>query len=62
MSRASVIIKVIKDGDTKTTVGVSARKFLLPAPRIAGGILYEITQKIETLPVGSKQVLLKRSN
>jgi len=54
MSGASVIIKVIKDTDAKTTVGVSARKFLLPAPRIAGGILYEITQKIETLPVGSK--------
>jgi len=47
MNGASVVIKVSQEEKAKTKVRVTARKILLPAPRIAGGVLYEIFDETE---------------
>ncbi|MDD5130348.1 MAG: hypothetical protein PHS66_04805 [Candidatus Omnitrophica bacterium] len=43
---AQVNVKIIKKTVNRTQVVVSARKYLLPKPEIAGGILYEISAKL----------------
>ena len=43
---ASVVIKVTESGDSQTTVRVSARAIVFPRPRIAGAVLYEISQHL----------------
>lgn len=44
---ASVRIKLVKTEKNKTHITVSARKFFFPKPRIAGGVLYEISQNVK---------------
>jgi len=44
---AQVYVKVTEKSDNKTAVVISARKFLLPKPEIAGGILYELSARLK---------------
>ena len=44
ISSAQVTLKINKKTGNKTQVVVSARKYLLPKPEIAGGVLYEISE------------------
>ncbi|MDD5477577.1 MAG: AsmA family protein [Candidatus Omnitrophica bacterium] len=44
---AQVALKIRKKPDNKTEVVISARKYLFPKPEIAGGVLYEISEKIK---------------
>ncbi len=43
---ADVTIKVVSLEENKTEVTVSARKYMLPKPKIASGVLYQITEKL----------------
>lgn len=45
-SGCNISIKLTKTKDGKTEAKVSARKLMLPKPKIAGGILHEITQNL----------------
>jgi hypothetical protein len=46
-----VIIKISHILDKKVTIAVSARKYLIPKPHIAEGLLYQISEKLKiTLP------------
>ncbi|MFH1790504.1 MAG: hypothetical protein ABH885_00765, partial [Candidatus Omnitrophota bacterium] len=49
MSGADVTIKIKKRNDNKSDITVSARKFFMPKPYLAGGILYEIAQKLRLI-------------
>ncbi len=42
---ADVVVQLKADGD-KTEIEVSAKKLMIPKPKVAGGILYEIKQKL----------------
>lgn len=42
-----VSLKIQKKSDSKIKVVISARKYLLPKPEIAGGVLYEIAEKLK---------------
>jgi len=44
---AWVIVKISKKTAKTTEVVVSARKYLLPKPEIAGGVLYEIAERLK---------------
>jgi hypothetical protein len=44
---AQITVKIRKGKDNKTEVVASARKYLLPKPEIAGGILYDISEKLK---------------
>lgn len=44
---AQITVKITKKADNKTEVVASARKYLLPKPEIAGGILYDIAEKLK---------------
>jgi len=44
---ADITFKVIQKPDNNIQVVVSARKYLLPKPEIAGGILYEVAEKLK---------------
>lgn len=44
---ADVTLKVIKKPRNSVLVTVSARKYLLPKPELAGGVLYEVTEKLK---------------
>lgn len=46
---ATLSIKISKTDKNMTKLNVSAREAMLPMPRIAAGILYEISQKIMSL-------------
>lgn len=43
-----ISVRITKLNPLKTKVMVSARKFLLPEPRIAGGLLYRISEELKT--------------
>lgn len=43
---ASIALKISKSETKKTRVTVSARKFLMPKPEIAAGIIYQISEKV----------------
>lgn len=43
---ASTTIKVMK-ADKGTKVSISARKYLIPQPQVAGGVLYQISEKLK---------------
>lgn len=43
---AQVTVKIIRRSAKRTEVVASARKYLLPKPKIAGGIIYEIAEKL----------------
>ena len=47
VNSAQINVKIIKKADNKTQVVVSARKYLLPKPEIAGGIIYGISEKLK---------------
>jgi uncharacterized protein involved in outer membrane biogenesis len=47
INSAQVYAKIVKKAGNKTQVIISARKYLLPKPEIAGGILYEISKKLK---------------
>jgi len=47
INSAQVYARIIKKAGNKTQVIISARKYLLPKPEIAGGILYEISGKLK---------------
>lgn len=47
VNAAQVSLKVTKKSDNKTGIVVSARKYFLPKPAIAGGVLYEISEKLK---------------
>lgn len=47
VNAAQVSLKVTKKSDNKTEIVVSARKYFLPKPEIAGGVLYEISKKLK---------------
>lgn len=42
-----VVIKISKNTERKINIAVSARKYMLPKPNIAEGVLYEISQKLK---------------
>lgn len=42
-----VVIKISKNTEKKIDIAVSARKYMLPKPNIAEGVLYEISQKLK---------------
>ena len=42
-----VVVQVVRVDQNKTSVSVSGRKFLLPKPTIAAGVLYEISKKVK---------------
>ncbi len=44
---ADVTLKVTKKSENNTLVTVSARKYFLPKPELAGGILYEVSEKLK---------------
>ncbi len=44
---AQVSLKITKKTGNKMAVVISARKYLLPKPEIAGGVLYEISDKLK---------------
>ncbi|MDD4940251.1 MAG: hypothetical protein PHI60_08890, partial [Candidatus Omnitrophica bacterium] len=44
---AKVTIRIKKKTVNKVEIIVSARKFMLPKPKIAGGVLYEIAEKLK---------------
>lgn len=44
---SQVALKITKKSDNKTGVVISARQYFLPKPEIAGGVLYEISEKIK---------------
>ncbi len=44
---AKVRLKIQKKGGSKIQIIVSARKYLFPRPEMAGGVLYEITEKLK---------------
>ena len=44
---ASITVKINKKADNKAEVVISARKYLLPKPEIAGGVLYDIAEKLK---------------
>jgi len=44
---ATVRIQIKKKAVDKVVIMVSARKFMLPKPKIAGGVLYEIAEKLK---------------
>ena len=43
---SSVALKIGKSADNKTEITISARKYFLPKPDIAGGVLYQILDKL----------------
>lgn len=43
-----ISVRITKLNPLKTKVMVAARKFLLPEPRIAGGLLYRISEELKT--------------
>lgn len=47
INSSAVTIKLKKTAEKKTQVIVSARKYLFPKQEIAGGVLYEISQKLK---------------
>jgi len=47
VNSADVTVKLKKISNNKTQIIISARKYLLPKPEIAGGVLYEISRKIK---------------
>jgi len=47
INSAQINVKIIKKAGNKTQVVVSARKYLLPKPEIAGGVLYRISEKLK---------------
>jgi hypothetical protein len=44
---ADVTVKLKKVSERKTRVTISARKYILPRPEVASGILYQISGKIK---------------
>jgi len=48
INSAGVGLKINKKSANKTEVVASAREFLFPKPEIAGGVLYEISEKFKT--------------
>jgi len=44
---AWVALQLIKKADNKTEITISARKYLFPMPEIAGGVLYQILDKLQ---------------
>lgn len=47
INSVQINVKIIKKAGNKTQVVVSARKYLLPKPEIAGGVLYRISEKLK---------------
>jgi hypothetical protein len=47
VNSADITLRVTKKSANNTTVTVSARKYFLPKPEIAGGILYNISEKLK---------------
>jgi len=47
VNSADVTIKLRKISNNKTEVTISARKYFIPKPEIAGGVLYKISEKIK---------------
>ncbi|MDD5680995.1 MAG: hypothetical protein PHI59_07120 [Candidatus Omnitrophica bacterium] len=47
INSADITVKIIRKSGNQAQVTVSARKYLLPKPEIAGGILYEISEKLK---------------
>lgn len=47
INSAKINVKIIKKANNKTQVVISARKYLLPKPAIAGGVLYGISEKLK---------------
>jgi len=48
LSDCDTRIKIEKTKDNAVKITVSARKFMMPKPEIAAGVLYEITQKLKS--------------
>jgi len=46
VDNSNVKLKITEEKDDKVTVAISARKYFIPRPKIAGGILYQIAQEI----------------
>lgn len=44
---AGVVIRISQKPGKKVNISVSARKYILPKPKIAEGVLYEISQKLK---------------
>ncbi|MFH1782102.1 MAG: AsmA family protein [Candidatus Omnitrophota bacterium] len=47
VSGSSVTIKFIEEDKNSTKVTISARQLMLPKPKIAGGVLFEITNRLK---------------
>ncbi|MBU0503714.1 MAG: hypothetical protein ABH882_04825 [Candidatus Omnitrophota bacterium] len=47
INSVQITVRIRKKTDSLTQITVSARKYLFPKPEIAGGILYEISEKIK---------------
>ncbi|MFA5276217.1 MAG: AsmA family protein [Candidatus Omnitrophota bacterium] len=47
VNSAQVNVKINKKANNKTEVFVSARRYLLPRPEVAAGVLYEISEKLK---------------
>ncbi len=43
---ANVVLNLQKQEDNKTRITISARKFMFPQPNVAGGVLYQIVEKL----------------
>ena len=46
VKRSDVTVVVVRQADGKARIEVSARKYMLPKPEVASGVLYEISQKL----------------
>lgn len=47
VNSADVTLRVTKKSENNTLVAVSARKYFLPKPELAGGILYKVSEKLQ---------------
>ena len=47
VNSAQIAVKITKQEENKTKIVISARKYLLPKPEIAGGILYEVSERLK---------------
>lgn len=47
VSGCNVTIKIVKKTDKTVQVTVSARKYLIPKPQIAGGVLHQISEELK---------------
>ena len=47
INSAQITVQINQKAGNKIQIVISARKYLLPKPEIAGGVLYEISERLK---------------